>query len=68
MINRKPRQIITEGREFEKMKELLNTPLRELNKVLAEKSLSEFVRLMWPTMDPHDYVHGWHIDAICEHV
>jgi predicted phage terminase large subunit-like protein len=23
---------------------------------------------MWTAIDPHPYVHGWHIDAICEHM
>lgn len=64
-VNR--RQISTDF-DIEKAQRLLNTPLRELDKALAEKSLSEFVRLLWPSIDPHDYVHGWHIDAICEHV
>ena len=22
----------------------------------------------WPQIDPSDYVHGWHIDLICEHL
>lgn len=37
--------------------------------VLAEKSLSEFIKLAWPVLEPSTtYVHGWHIDAICEHL
>lgn len=32
-------------------------------------SLSEFVRAAWPIVWPNQsYVHGWHIDAICEHL
>lgn len=46
---------------------LLNTPLDAIDKLMAERHLSDFVKQMWVTMDPHDYVHGWHIDAICEH-
>ena len=35
----------------------------------AEKSFAEFFRQAWPTMEPGvPYVHGWHIDAICEHL
>lgn len=49
-------------------KSLLSTPLDEIDKALAEKSLSEFLRQMWKYIDPHPYVHGWHIDAICEHM
>lgn len=36
---------------------------------LAEKSFAEFVRQAWPVVEPSiPYVHGWHIDAICEHL
>lgn len=54
--------------EENKARRLLNTPLEELDRVLAEKSLAEFLRQMWSAIDPHPYVHGWHIDAICEHM
>jgi predicted phage terminase large subunit-like protein len=50
-----------------KAQDLLSIPIDLVNKALAEMSLSEFVKAMWVTMDPHEYVHGWHIDAICEH-
>lgn len=46
---------------------LLSTPLDVIDKTMAERRLSYFIRQMWTTLDPHDYVHGWHIDAICEH-
>lgn len=54
--------------EQERAKRLLNTPLEALNKILAEKSLAEFLKQMWTSIDPHPYVHGWHIDVICEHM
>jgi predicted phage terminase large subunit-like protein len=54
--------------EQEKAKRLLNTPLETLDKMLCEKNLAEFLKQMWPSIDPHPYVHGWHIDAICEHM
>jgi len=54
--------------EEEKAKRLLNTPLDDLNRILAEKNLAEFLGQMWAYIDPHPYVHGWHIDAICEHM
>jgi predicted phage terminase large subunit-like protein len=50
------------------MAQLLTTPLAAINKALAERHLAEFQKQMWPAIDPHDYVHGWHIDAICEHM
>jgi predicted phage terminase large subunit-like protein len=59
--------ILPETDDFTKAQELLNIPIDDLNRVLAEKSLAEFVKQMWVTMDPHEYVHGWHIDAICDH-
>lgn len=37
--------------------------------VKAEKSFAEFFKQAWPVMEPGvPYVHGWHIDAICEHL
>jgi predicted phage terminase large subunit-like protein len=36
---------------------------------LCSRSLAEFVRLAWPVLEPgQPYIHGWHIDAICEHL
>jgi len=35
----------------------------------AKKSLSKFIRFMWSELEPGTpYIHGWHIDAICEHL
>lgn len=35
----------------------------------ARRRLSEFVRQAWHVVEPSTlYVHGWHIDAICEHL
>ena len=49
--------------------QLLETPLEEIDRELAERSLSEFVRQMWKYIEPaNDYTHGWHIDAMCEHM
>lgn len=36
---------------------------------VLEVSLSEFVRRAWHVVEPaEDYVHGWHVDALCEHL
>ena len=35
---------------------------------MAERSLSDFIRLGWPYIDPADYIGNWHIDAISEHL
>lgn len=35
----------------------------------CKRSLSNFVRLAWRVVEPtQEYVHGWHIDAIAEHL
>lgn len=33
---------------------------------LARRSLRYFVKKSFPQVDPGDYVHNWHIDAMCE--
>jgi predicted phage terminase large subunit-like protein len=53
--------------DMTRVQQLMSIPVSAIDKELAERHLSEFIRLMWPTIDPHNYVHGWHIDAICEH-
>jgi len=41
----------------------------ELTKHLAKQKLNHFTRVLWPVIEPATkYVHGWHIDAICEHL
>jgi predicted phage terminase large subunit-like protein len=42
--------------------------LLEIDAVDCEESLSEFVRGGWKYIDPNPYVHGWHIDALSEHL
>lgn len=34
----------------------------------CERSLVEFIRSAWPHVDPGRYVHGWHVEAIAEHL
>lgn len=35
----------------------------------CEESLTEFILQAWHVVEPgQSYVHGWHIDAICEHL
>lgn len=40
----------------------------EVNLALAERSLYQFVRQAWSTVEPEAFVGGWHIQAICEHL
>jgi predicted phage terminase large subunit-like protein len=43
--------------------------LRAVEKRRCELSLSEFVRAAWHIIEPgQPYIHGWHIDFICEHL
>lgn len=36
---------------------------------LCRRSLADFIRLAWPVIEPgQPYVHGWHIDAIADHL
>lgn len=51
---------------------LLENPahtLRELDRIDSEASLAGFLRRAWHVVEPSQaYVHGWHIDAIAEHL
>lgn len=42
--------------------------LRAIQKELASRKLSHFIRMFWPSIDPAPYMSGWHIEAICEHL
>ena len=43
--------------------------IRELTKRRCERSLAEFAKHCWHIVEPATpYKHGWHIDAICEHL
>jgi predicted phage terminase large subunit-like protein len=41
----------------------------EIEKSLAEKRMSAFIKQAWPYIEPgREYFPNWHIDAICEHL
>lgn len=41
----------------------------ELERELCSRSLVEFIRRAWPQLEPgQPYIHGWHMDAIAEHL
>ena len=41
----------------------------DIEKADAEESLAEFIRQSWHIIEPGaQYVHGWHIDMICDHL
>lgn len=40
-----------------------------IEKELCKRSLVEFVKQAWHVIEPgQKYLHGWHVDAICEHL
>lgn len=39
-----------------------------LLRLLSERSLYEFVRQYWRSVDPAPFIDGWHIRAMCEHL
>lgn len=43
-------------------------PLWEIEREMCNRSLWEFVKHAWPTIEPDPLVPGWHIEAICEHL
>jgi predicted phage terminase large subunit-like protein len=46
-----------------------NAFLMALEKEACERSLAEFVRRAWSILEPGaKYVHGWHIDFLCQHL
>jgi predicted phage terminase large subunit-like protein len=47
----------------------VDATLLAISKRKCELSLAEFIRQSWHVVEPgQPYVHGWHIDAICEHL
>lgn len=42
--------------------------LADVRRVIAERSLADFIRIGWRYIDPADYISNWHIDAIAEHL
>src|ERR1700733_9871061 len=39
------------------------------DRIRCEDSFAYFLEQAWPYIDPNvDYIHGWHIDAICDHL
>jgi len=49
--------------------QITKTDFFNIQKELCKRSLSEFIKQAWHVIEPSQpYVHGWHIDAICEHL
>jgi predicted phage terminase large subunit-like protein len=47
----------------------IDRQLMEISRAECEESLATFVRQAWHVIEPgQPYVHGWHIDFVCEHL
>lgn len=48
---------------------ITETDAFNIEKELCQRELSEFIKQAWHVIEPSQpYIHGWHIDAICEHL
>ncbi len=55
------------GRDSQQTVSLI--PLRDIKRAQCMRSLARFTREAWHIVEPgRQYIHGWHIDAICEHL
>ena len=47
----------------------MHLPIVAVEREACRRSLTTFVREAWPVLEPgQKYIHGWHVDAICEHL
>ena len=42
--------------------------LSEVDSALAQVSLYHFIRQLWPVVETREFVDGWHIEMMCEHL
>lgn len=42
--------------------------LEQIDKELSERSLYSFIKSAWKTIEPKEFVGGWHIQAVCDHL
>lgn len=51
------------------MLSLTNDDIIAVDRALCSRSLSNFIAEAWHVLEPaHQYIHGWHIDAVCDHL
>lgn len=50
------------------MRHLTTNDLAAIEREFCKRSLSGFIRRAWRHLDPQPYVHGWHMDALSEHL
>lgn len=49
--------------------ELNQATLLAIEREACRRSLATFIRRAWHVLEPgQKYIHGWHVDAICEHL
>lgn len=48
--------------------QLTQADIAEIERAYCKHSLANFIQRAWPHIDPQPYVHGWHMDAIAEHL
>lgn len=47
---------------------IINAVAKDVFRIKAERSLIEFLRQAWEVIDPSEFVGGWHLDAMAEHL
>ena len=60
--------LIQNTKEFKQLQNNL-PPLDDIDMLLAEKSLSHFIKQAWSIIEPNTlYRHNWHIDLVSEYL
>ncbi len=69
MKRRSKKKTVRRRRVIKRLPSLDEFDEDELDQIIAEKSLHEFVVQAWHVLEPaKDFVDNWHIKAICEHL
>lgn len=50
------------------MQQLTRADLEAVEREYSKRSLGNFIKRAWPHVDPQPYIHGWHMDAMAEHL
>lgn len=50
------------------MRQLTENDVAAIEREFCKRSLSGFIRRAWRHIDPQPYIHGWHMDALAEHL
>lgn len=50
------------------MQQLTTADVKAIEREYCGRSLSNFIKRSWSQVDPQPYVHGWHVDAMGEHL